>query len=96
MPINIGELLPSANEIRKQSALKEKRPKSTCAFWPQPKPKRKSLIDELTKPSGLSEEEKVKRRCTGSQTYFARIPRGRAINQMEAGWEKTPTGIFDD
>ena len=71
-----------------------KRPKSTCAFWPQPKPKRKSLIDELTKPSGLSEEEKVKRRCTGSQTYFARIPRGRAINQMEAGWEKTPTGIF--
>jgi hypothetical protein len=23
MPINIGELLPSANEIRKQSALKE-------------------------------------------------------------------------
>ena len=67
-----------------------------------------ALIEELTKPSGLSEEEKIKRASTVIQRAVRnglheiqvyRFPnivctdRGRAINQMEAGWEKTLQGI---
>ncbi len=69
---------------------------------------KRALIEELTKPSGLSEEEKVKRASTVIQravrnglkeVQVYRFPnilctdRGRAINQMEKGWEKTLTGI---
>ncbi len=69
---------------------------------------KKALIDQLRKPSGLSDEEVVKRASaiiqravsnglTEVQVY--RFPnelctdRGRAINQMEPGWENTLTGI---
>ena len=69
---------------------------------------KRALIDELTKPSGLSEDEKIKRASTVIQRALRngllevqvyRFPnilctdRGRAINQMEPGWEKTLTGI---
>jgi hypothetical protein len=69
---------------------------------------KKALIDQLTKPTGLSEEEKIKRAAaviaravknglTEVQVY--RFPNamctdhGRAINQAEAGWENTLTGL---
>jgi hypothetical protein len=67
-----------------------------------------ALIDRLSKPSGLTEDEKVelasnviqravRNGLTEVQVY--RFPNslctdhGRAINQMEKGWEKTLTGI---
>jgi hypothetical protein len=69
---------------------------------------KKALIDRLTKPSGLSDEEVMKKAAviieraaknglTEVQVY--RFPntlctdRGRAINQQEPGWEVTLTGI---
>ena len=69
---------------------------------------KKALIERLTKPSGLSDEEVMKKASviieraaknglTEVQVY--RFPnslctdRGRAINQQEPGWEKTLTGI---
>ena len=69
---------------------------------------KKALIDRLSKPSGLSDEEVMKKASviieraaknglTEVQVY--RFPntlctdRGRAINQQEPGWEKTLTGI---
>ena len=69
---------------------------------------KKALIDRLTKPSGLSDEEVMKKAAaiieraaknglTEVQVY--RFPntlctdRGRAINQQERGWEGTLTGI---
>jgi hypothetical protein len=67
-----------------------------------------ALIEELTKPSGLSEDEKIKRASTVIQRAVRnglneiqvyRFPnivctdRGRAINQMEPGWENTLTGV---
>jgi len=69
---------------------------------------KKALIDKLTKPSGLSDEEVMKKAAviieraaknglTEVQVY--RFPnslctdRGRAINQQEPGWETTLTGI---
>jgi hypothetical protein len=69
---------------------------------------KKALIDRLSKPSGLSDEEVMKKAAaiieraaknglTEVQVY--RFPntlcadRGRAINQQEPGWESTLTGI---
>lgn len=68
---------------------------------------KKALIDELSKPSGISEEEAIRRamaiiergmknRKTESEVF--RFPsqlctdKGRAINQQEPGWEETLTG----
>ena len=107
--VNIDELLPLANEIRKQSALEEaKKAEEQMRRMAATEAEKQSLIDELTKPSGLSEEEKIKRasaviqravRNGLNEVQVYRFPnivctdRGRAINQMEGGWEKTLTGI---
>jgi hypothetical protein len=109
MPTNIDELIPSAKEILKQSALKEaEKAEAQTRAMAAAEAEKKSLIDELTKPSGLSEDEKVKRasaviqravRNGLNEVQVYRFPnilctdRGRAINQMEPGWEKTLTGI---
>jgi hypothetical protein len=107
--LNIDELLPSAKDILKQSALKEaEKAEEYMRAQAAAETEKRELIEELTKPSGLSEEEKVKRASTVIQravrnglheVQVYRFPniictdRGRAINQMEAGWEKTLTGI---
>jgi len=69
---------------------------------------KRALIERLTKPSGLSDEEVMKKAAviieraaknglTEVQVY--RFPntlctdRGRAINQQEPGWETTLTGV---
>src|ERR1700730_6577580 len=69
---------------------------------------KKALIDQLSKPSGLSEDEKIKRAAavieravknglTEVQVY--RFPnamctdRGPSIKEAEPGWENTLTGI---
>jgi molybdopterin-biosynthesis enzyme MoeA-like protein len=70
---------------------------------------KKALIDRLTKPSGVSDEEALKRVATIIQravknglteVEIIRFPnamctdRGRAINNnLEAGWEQTLTGL---
>src|SRR5262249_28083693 len=69
---------------------------------------KKALIERLTKPSGLSDEEVMKKAATliqraatngRTEVQVYRFPnalctdRGRAINQQEAGWEQTLTGI---
>ena len=66
------------------------------------------LIERLSKPSGKSEEEKIKLASTVIQRAVRNgltevlvyrfpntlcIDKGRAINQMEKGWETTLTGI---
>jgi hypothetical protein len=69
---------------------------------------KKALIDQLKRPSGLSEDEKIKRAATVieravknglTEVQVYRFPNemctdhGRAINQGEPGWENTLTGI---
>jgi hypothetical protein len=69
---------------------------------------KKALLDQLKKPSGLSEDEKVRRAATVieravknglTEVQVYRFPnemctdRGRAINQGESGWENTLTGL---
>ena len=109
MPQNIDDLLPTAKEIRKQSAIRqaEKADEAAKKFAAMEKEKR-ALIDRLGKPSGLSEEEKVRLASTViqravrnglSKVQVYRFPnsictdRGRAINLQERGWEGTLTGI---
>jgi hypothetical protein len=105
----IDDLLPSAKEIQKQAALKEaEKADQHAKQLAAAEAEKQALIQELQKPSGLSEEEKIKRASaviqravrnglTEVQVYrFPNIlctDRGRAINQMEPGWENTLTGI---
>ena len=109
MPENIDDLLPTAKEIQKQAAIKEaekadKEARAAAAAEAE----KKAMIEQLNKPSGLSEDDKVKLASTVIQravrnglteVQVYRFPnmlctdKGRAINQMEPGWEKTLTGI---
>ena len=107
--LNIDEMLPSAKEIRKQFALKEaEKAEEHMRLTAAVEAEKRELIEELSKGTGLSEEEKIKRASTIIQravrnglheVQVYRFPnvlcsdKGRAINQMEAGWEKTLTGI---
>jgi hypothetical protein len=109
MPEKIDDLLPTAKEIQKQAALKEaekadQHARATAAAEAE----KRALIEKLSKPSGLSEDEKVKLASSViqravrnglSEVQVYRFPnilctdKGRAINQREPGWERTLTGI---
>lgn len=109
MASKIDDLLPTAKEIQKQAAVKEgQRAKEYARRQSAADDEKKALIDKLSKPSGLTEEQKVELasnviqravRNGLSEVQVYRFPnalctdRGRAINQMEPGWEKTLTGI---
>jgi hypothetical protein len=106
---NIDQLLPTAKEIQKQAALKEaEKAEEQARAVAAAEAEKRALTDQLSKPSGLSEDEKIKLASTIIQravrnglheVQVYRFPnvlctdRGRAINQREAGWEKTLTGI---
>ena len=112
MPEKIDDLLPTAKEAQKQIAIKEaeKADQYTRALAAAEAEKR-ALIERLSKPSGLTEDEKVKLASTViqravrnglSEVQVYRFPntlctdKGRAINQQEPGWEKTLTGIAQE
>jgi hypothetical protein len=105
----IDDLIPSATEIQKQAALKEAQKADEHAKrLAAAEAEKHALIDRLSQPSGLTEDEKVQLASTViqravrnglSEVQVYRFPnslctdKGRAINQMEKGWEKTLTGI---
>ena len=109
MTTNLDELLPSAKDIRKEMALAEAEKASEEARRKAAEEaENQAFIDQLTKPSGVSDEEGIRRGMTMvkramraglSEVQVHRFPntlctdRGRAINQQEAGFEKTLTGI---
>ena len=110
MPLKkIDDLLPTAKDIQKQAALKEAQKADEMARrTAAAEVEKRALIEKLSKPSGLSEEEKVQLASTVIQravrnglteVQVYRFPnslctdKGRAINQMEKGWEKTLNGI---
>lgn len=112
MPENIDDLLPTAKEIQRQAALEaaEKAEQYARQQATAGAEKRK-LIERLSKPSGLTEDEKVElastiiRRAVRNglnEVQVYRFPHtlctdnGRAINQQEPGWEKTLTGIAQE
>lgn len=105
----IDDLIPNATQIRKEAALKEaEKAEQYVRLAAAAEAEKLALIERLNKPSGKSEEEKiqlastiikraVRNGLTDVQVYrFPNIlctDKGRAINQMEKGWESTLTGI---
>src|SRR5205807_9070672 len=112
MPDKIDNLLPTAKEIQKQAALKEaEKADDDARRVAAAEAEKRALIDRLSKPSGLTEDEKVKLAATVIQravrnglteVQVYRFPnslctdKGRAINQQERGWEKTLTGMAQE
>jgi hypothetical protein len=112
MTEDIDDLLPTAMEIQRQAAIhKAKEAEEYTRRLTTAEAERRVLIERLSKPSGLTEDEKVKlassviqravrNGLTEVQVY--RFPcslctdNGRAINQQEPGWEKTLTGIAQE
>jgi hypothetical protein len=101
--------LPSAKDLMKQIAVREA-DKASAARRARTaeEAEKKALLDKLAKPSGVSDEERMKRAAAIikraadnnlTEVFVGRFPntlctdRGRAINQQEAGWEKTLTGL---
>jgi len=107
--MNIDTLLPSAKDLRKKIALAEAEKASEAVRkHSQEEAEKRALLDHLTKPSGVSDEEAIRRasvvieRAVSNGLNEVRVFRfpnvlctdhGRAINQREDGWEKTLTGI---
>jgi len=109
MAINIDELLPSAKDNMKKIALAEAEEAAKAVRkMAEADAEKKALLDQFTKPSGVADEERMKRAASiikravdsgRSEVEVGRFPnqlftdRGRAINQQEPGWEKTMTGL---
>jgi molybdopterin-biosynthesis enzyme MoeA-like protein len=101
--------LPTAQEVMEKLALAEAEKASAAARkQAELEAEKKMLLEKITKPSGVSDEEALRRVAaiieravsnglTEVQVY--RFPnalctdRGRAINQQEPGWETTLTGL---
>jgi hypothetical protein len=109
MPENIDDLLPTATEIQRRAAIFEAQKADEYARrLVTAETEKRALVDRLSKPSGLTEQEKIKLaarviqravRNGFTEVLVYRFPHnlctdnGRAINQQEPGWEQTLTGI---
>jgi hypothetical protein len=101
-------LLPSAKEVMEKIALAEaEEAEKQARMRAEAEAEKKALIDQLSKPSGISEEEAIRRAMAiiergmkSRQTEVEVIrfsnqlctDKGRAINQQELGWEETLMG----
>ena len=101
-------VLPTVQELQKRLALAEAQKAAEGARRAAvAEAEKKALLEQLTKPTGISDDEHMKRaaavieRAVASgqtEVLVTRFPhelctdRGRAINQGEPGWEKTLTG----
>src|SRR5262245_17782904 len=102
------DTLPSAKDIMKQLAQVQAEKASIAAkAKAKEDAEKQALIDKLMKASGVPDEERMKRaaalieRAANNGLYEVQVlrfpnsllsDRGRALNNMEAGWEKTLNG----
>jgi hypothetical protein len=105
----LSKVLPSAKEMMEKLALAEAdKAEAATRRQAEVEAEKKLLLEKITKPSGVSDEEAmervaviVQRAVSNGQTEVQvyRFPNqlctdhGRAINQQEPGWEKTLTGL---
>jgi hypothetical protein len=109
MATEFDDLLPKAADLMKKIALVEA-DKASEYMAQQAKiaAEKKALMDEFSKPSGVSDEERQKRVAAVikravdkglTEVQVLTFPNalctdgGRAINQQEPGWESTLTGL---
>jgi hypothetical protein len=106
---NISRLVPTAKSLmEKMASVEAEKASAEMRRQTQEAEEKKALIERLSKPSGLSDEEVMSKAASIierasknglSEVEVYRFPnslctdRGRAINQLEPGWEKTLTGI---
>jgi molybdopterin-biosynthesis enzyme MoeA-like protein len=105
----LSNLVPNAQDLMKKIALVEAE-KASAAMRRQAEEEaeKNQLIEKLTKPSGVSDAEALKRvaviiqRAASNgltEVQVLRFPnklctdQGRAINQREPEWQKTLTGL---
>jgi hypothetical protein len=103
----LDDILPSAKDNLRKSAEMEAQ-KAAEFMKKRQAAEKKELLDKLLKPSGVSDEERMKRAAAIinravtnglTEVEIARFSnklftdKGRAINQQEAGWEETLTGL---
>ena len=106
---NLSNLVPTAKSLmQKMATVEGEKASEEMRRQAKEAAEKKALIDRLTKPSGLSDEEVMVKAAaiiqraannglTEVQVY--RFPNtlctdhGRAINQQESGWEATLTGV---
>ena len=109
MAIKLDDLLPKAGDYMKKLALSEAEEASKeAAKMAAAEAEKQALIDRLTKPSGVSDEDAIQRAVKiieravangKSEVQVYRFPnvictdKGRAFNQQEPGWENTLTGV---
>jgi hypothetical protein len=105
----LEEVLPDAAQCRQTAAQMEA---EKASEWARKQAaadaEKKALLDKLAKPSGVSDDERMKRAAAIvkravanglTEVEVGRFPNtlltdhGRAINQQEAGWEDTLTGL---
>ena len=103
------ELLPTAKHFMQKLALAEAEEASKQARkLAEAEAEKQALLDHFTKPSGVSDEEGIRRAIViieravsngKTEVQVCRFPnrlctdKGRAINQQEPGWESTLTGL---
>jgi hypothetical protein len=103
------DLLPSASDCMKKIAHAEaEKAAAYVRRQTAAEAEKKELLDRLQKPSGVSDEDRLKRVASIIQravenglteVFIGRFPNalctdhGRAINQQEPGWENTLTGL---
>ena len=103
------DILPSAADCKKKSA--EMEAEKAAEYMRRRnagEDEKKQLIERLSKPSGVSDEERLQRAAAIinravsnglTEVEVVRFPnsmctdKGRAINQQEAGWDETLTGL---
>lgn len=109
MATTIDDLLPTAKDLQKKLALAEVEKASESARRAAAEEaEKKALLDQLSKPSGISDELRMQRAAAiiqravnngQTEVFVGKFPNtlctdhGRAINQAEPGWEKTLTGL---
>ena len=109
MNTKADDLLPTAADCSKRMAVAEAEKASEyIRRQAAVDAEKKALLDKLKEPSGVSDDERLKRAAAIvnravnnglSEIELGRFPntlftdRGRAINQQEKGWEETLTGL---
>lgn len=112
MNTKADDLLPSAEECSKKMAIAEAEKASEYVRKQAAvEAEKKALLDKLAGPSGVSDDERLKRAAAIinravnnglTEIEVGRFPntlftdRGRAINQQEPGWEGTLTGLLKE
>ncbi len=109
MTTKTADLLLNAKDLMRKIALAEAdKASEDLRNRSAAEAEKKALIEQLSKPSGVSDEEGIRRAVTVieraarnglTEVQVFRFPnllctdRGRAINQQEPGWEETLTGV---